>query len=87
MNSDNYNSIKSLVNSMDIDYKKFRDKKVKASGNRLRNNLLNLKKLCDEVRKEILIEMEKIPVKHRINLEKPKLERQNAECVENTNQN
>lgn len=76
--SGNYEMLKSLVNAMETDYKKFTDKKVKVSGNRVRNNLLNIKKLCDEIRKDIIIEMDKLPVKHRIMLEKPKLERQNA---------
>jgi len=61
----NYEKIKSTINAMDTDYTKFTEKKIKASGNRLRNNLLNIKKLCDELRKQVLTEMEQIPTKPR----------------------
>jgi hypothetical protein len=76
---ENYEKICSMVKAMETDHIKFSQKKVKASGNRLRNNLLNIKKLCDEMRKDILTDMAKIPTKHRV-LDKPPLERQKADC-------
>ena len=60
-----YNSLKSNISAIEMDLKRFNNKKVKASGNRVRNNLLNIKKLCDELRKQILDETLKIPVRKR----------------------
>lgn len=62
---ENYQSLKAIVNAIDTDFKKFKLKKVKASGNRVRNNLLNIKKLCDELRKQIQEDIKAIPTKHR----------------------
>ena len=63
---ENYKKLKAIVSAIDVDFEKFQNKKVKASGNRVRNNLLNVKKLCDELRKQIQNEMKKLPTKHRI---------------------
>lgn len=87
MSKENYEKLCSMVKAMETDHKKFNDKKVKASGNRMRNNLLNIKKLCDEMRKEILTDMEKIPTKHRKAKSEelpppPVLKRQNAVCAD-----
>jgi hypothetical protein len=60
-----YQQLKSLVNCLDDDYKKFSERKIKVSGNRLRNSLLSCKKLCDELRKDIITEIKAIPVKKR----------------------
>jgi hypothetical protein len=71
---ENYKSLKAITEALDTDFTKFQGKKVKASGNRVRNNLLNIKKLCDVLRKQILVDIKEIPTKHRINTEdkKPK---------------
>ena len=63
----NYEQLKSITQAIEADYDKFNEKKVKASGQRMRNGLLNIKKLCDTLRKEIKQEMDDIPVKHRTN--------------------
>ena len=63
--NENYDSLRSMVEAMNEDLKKFNIKKVKASGSRVRNNLLNCRKLCDKIRKQILADMKSIPVKRR----------------------
>jgi hypothetical protein len=65
--TENYKSLKAITEALDTDFTKFQGKKVKASGNRVRNNLLNIKKLCDVLRKQILADINEIPTKHRIN--------------------
>ena len=62
---DNYKALKSIIETLDIDFSKFQHKKVKACGARVRNNLLNVKKLCDMLRKQILFDIKEIPTKHR----------------------
>lgn len=64
--NENYESLKSIIEALKIDYDKFNNKKVKIAGSRLRNNLLNCKKLCDILRNQILIEIKDLPVKHRV---------------------
>lgn len=64
--TENYKSLKAITEALDTDFTKFQGKKVKASGNRVRNNLLNIKKLCDVLRKQILADINEIPTKHRI---------------------
>jgi hypothetical protein len=71
---ENYKSLKAITEALDTDFTKFQGKKVKASGNRVRNNLLNIKKLCDVLRKQILVDIKEIPTKHRINTEDKKPE-------------
>lgn len=63
---ENYRDLQALIECLNLDFDKFRQKKVKAAGQRARNNLLNTKKLCDKLRKQILEEIKGIPVKHRI---------------------
>jgi hypothetical protein len=63
---DNYKTVKSTIDTSTTDYEKFKSKKVKAAGQRARNNLLNAKKLCDTLRKQILEDIEGMPTKHRI---------------------
>ena len=58
--------IKSTVEALETDYNKFKSKKVKAAGQRVRNQLLNTKKMCDQLRKQIVEEMVSMPTKHRI---------------------
>jgi hypothetical protein len=66
MENKNYNSLKALVEALETDYTKFNTRKIKVCGNRVRNNLLNIKKLCDSLRKEIQVELNSLPTKHRI---------------------
>lgn len=63
---ENYKDLQALIECLNIDFDKFQKKKVKAAGQRARNNLLNTKKLCDTLRKQIITEIKEIPVKHRI---------------------
>ena len=62
---ENYENLKAVITSLTQDYEKFKSKKVKAAGQRVRNGLLNTKKLCDELRKQVKAEINAIPVKHR----------------------
>lgn len=61
----NYELIKSIVSAIDQDFEKFNSKKIKIAGSRIRNNLLNCKKLCDKLRKQILNNIKELPIKHR----------------------
>ena len=63
---ENYDTLKATIEALSKDFSKFEDKKVKAAGQRVRNNLLNAKKLCDTLRKQIMKEMRELPTKHRI---------------------
>ena len=67
---ENYKDLKALIECLNLDYDKFKLKKVKVAGQRVRNNLLDTKKLCDKIRKQILEQIRDIPVKHRISGEK-----------------
>jgi hypothetical protein len=60
-----YDQIQALVQSMQIDSMKFKVKKTKVGGNRIRSSLLQLKKLCDSARKEIAVEIAAMPKKTR----------------------
>ena len=60
-----YKQIKATVDAMSGDFDKFENKKVKAAGQRVRNNLLTCKKLSTELRKVLITEIQGIPVKHR----------------------
>lgn len=64
--NENYKDLQALIECLNLDMDKFQKKKVKAAGQRARNNLLNTKKLCDKLRKQILAEIKAIPIKHRI---------------------
>ena len=63
---ENYYLLKATVEAIDSDYTKFQNRRVKVCGNRVRNNLLNIKKLCDVLRKQILEDIKTIPTKHRV---------------------
>jgi len=63
---ENYKDLQALIECLNIDFDKFQKKKVKAAGQRARNSLLNCKKLCDTLRKQIIAEIKAIPIKHRI---------------------
>ena len=63
---ENYATLKAIVESMSVDMDKFNTKKVKACGQRVRSNLLTVKKLCDVLRKQIIADIKEIPVKHRV---------------------
>jgi hypothetical protein len=62
---ENYDALKATIEALTLDYEKFNDKKVKAAGARVRNNLLNCKKLCDKLRKQVLVDITALPIKHR----------------------
>jgi len=62
---ENHEALKATIEALNIDYEKFNEKKVKAAGARVRNNLLNCKKLCDKLRKQVLADIKAIPIKHR----------------------
>ena len=64
---ENYETLKSTIDALSVDFDKFEDKHVKAAGQRARNHLLTAKKLCDTLRKQIIGEMRGLPTKHRIN--------------------
>ncbi len=76
---ENYRDLQALIECLNIDFDKFKEKKVKAAGQRARNNLLNTKKLCDKLRKQILEEIRSIPVKHRISSDEDKSEEDKSE--------
>ena len=61
MSSDKYTELKSLITSIDFEYKKFKNKKVKSSGTRVRATLLDVRKLADSLRKEIQSEINAMP--------------------------
>ena len=62
---ENYDNLKAVITALTQDYEKFKSKKVKAAGQRVRNGLLNTKKLCDTLRKQVLADIREIPIKHR----------------------
>ena len=63
---ENYSQLKCITEALNVDYEKFKCKKVKVAGARVRNNLLNCKKLCDVLRKQVLNDINKLPINHRI---------------------
>ena len=62
---ENYKNLQSIVDSINIDFDKFKTKKIKACGIRVRNNLLNIKKICDKLRVQLLKDIKDIGVKPR----------------------
>ena len=62
---ENYENLKAVILALGQDYEKFKSKKVKVAGARVRNNLLNTKKLCDTLRKQVLVQIKELPIKHR----------------------
>lgn len=60
-----YDTLKATVEALNLDYEKFNEKRVKVAGARVRNNLLNCRKLCDKLRKHVLEDIRAIPTKHR----------------------
>ena len=62
---ENYDNLKAVITALTSDYEKFKQKKVKAAGQRVRASLLNTKKLCDKLRKQVKEEISSIPIKHR----------------------
>ena len=62
---ENYENLKAVITALTNDYDKFKEKKVKAAGQRVRASLLNTKKLCDTLRKQVKEEINSIPIKHR----------------------
>jgi hypothetical protein len=64
--TENYATLKATIEALNLDYEKFNEKKVKAAGARVRNNLLNCKKLCDKLRKQVLLDIKALPIKRRL---------------------
>lgn len=62
---ENYENLKAVITALTQDYEKFKSKKVKAAGQRVRASLLNTKKLCDIMRKQVIEDIRTIPIKHR----------------------
>ena len=60
-----YGNLKAIIIALEQDYEKFKSKKIKVAGTRVRNTLLHCKKLCDVLRKQLLTQINKLPVKHR----------------------
>jgi hypothetical protein len=67
-----------IVSAMESELQKFHDRQVKVSGKRVRAQCLEVKKLCDLLRKEILAatmliepQLHKAPKKHYLRKEKP----------------
>lgn len=65
MSDKNYEMLQSMIASLAIDFKKFSEKKIKVAGCRVRGQLLDIKKLADVMRKEVLAEVKSMPVKTR----------------------
>ena len=63
---ENYEQLRATIDTIQSDFEKFEAKKIKAAGQRVRNHLLNAKKLCDVLRKQIIDETRGLPTKHRI---------------------
>ena len=60
-----FSEIKALIGSAEFELKKFESKKIKSSGSKVRAALLDIKKLCDSLRKDIQAEIKAIPKKER----------------------
>ena len=80
-----------LVSGLILSHQEFAENKSKVKGTRLRATLLQIRKHCDAMRKEILAEVKKIPVKTRAKTpatsdelppEKPVLERETTSVVQ-----
>lgn len=63
---ENHKELQAIVEALNQDFLKFNHKKVKIAGARVRNNLLNCKKLCDKLRRQIQSEVKILPTRHRI---------------------
>ena len=63
--AENYKDLQALIECLNIDIDKFQTKRVKAAGQRARCQLLNCKKLCDILRKQIIADIKTIPIKQR----------------------
>lgn len=55
-----------LVGGCVLSHQEFAEKPSKVKGTRLRATLLQIRKHCDAMRKEILLEVKEIPVKTRV---------------------
>lgn len=55
-----------LVGGFVLSHQEFAEKPSKVKGTRLRATLLQIRKHCDAMRKEILAEVKEIPVKTRV---------------------
>ncbi len=66
-----YEQIKSIALSMESDHKKF-ENGVKTSGQKVRASLLQLKKLCDLERKDIMTKIKDMPIRTRTKKEDTK---------------
>lgn len=75
---DTYNKMVTIVSAMESELQKFNNKNVKVSGKRVRAQCLEVKKLTDTLRKEIMTataliqpQLHKAPKKHYLRKEKP----------------
>lgn len=71
---ENYDNLKAVITALSQDYDKFKTKRVKAAGQRVRSGLLHSKKLCDTLRRQVLELIRQIPIKHRSSDEEEKEE-------------
>ena len=65
MSDTRFQELKSLVASMEYEHKKWSLRKIKASASRVRNNLLEVKKIATLMRKEIQAEVRDMPVRSK----------------------
>lgn len=62
-----YTQLKELVEDLGNDFLKFHEKNVKKSGTRLRKSLMDIKKLVDKMRKDVL---QKIKIENELTTRK-----------------
>lgn len=60
-----YDNIVGAVSTCGLELNKFKSTKQKEACKRARAQLLNIKKMCDALRKELKCEFDSIPVRHR----------------------
>ena len=68
--AEEYDTLRSSINALSVDFKKFNEKKVKIAGSRIRSKLLDIKKITDSLRVTVLADIKKIPIKKRVVKEK-----------------
>ena len=62
---EHYKGLLGQLEDVEVDLARFNDRKVKVCAQRARNMLLTCKKMCDALRRRLLLESKSIPVKHR----------------------
>lgn len=61
----NYEKLNGIVSALSGDLDKFNAKRNKSAGQRVRSGLLNCKKVCDLMRKQLNEDIKSIPVASR----------------------